>query len=346
MCSTIILGHGSYKFLAENYDPSLDHGLIATNLKGTIKENGRRPGEKVLRWQVKYGSITFNQFSLELPVSGMNEKGLAVALMWHYEGNFGDNEQYTRLSALQWIQYQLDNFQNIAEVLEGIKTIRPKQESAPLHYTLLDAEGNCLLLEFLDGKPLTYVNPEYPILTNTTYQTCLDAAKFHANRTGFPDNSSVARFVHLFRQYSDLTQRDATASTGFELLQSVNQTPVPIGCGSFPWNNIEGRDTFTAWSIVFSPHDQSILFITEANKSIRELRMADFSFEKESEYRLMNINDGIAGNAAAFFRPYSKECNLNIVKRTAKEFQMPEPQQNELVNVIDHLYRQREMSLG
>lgn len=108
MCSTIIFGANSHKYLAENYDHSLDHGLVGVNLRGTVKENGRKPGDRSIRWRVKYGSVTFNQFSLELPVSGMNEKGLAVALMWHAEGDFGTDERYSRLSALQWIQYQLD----------------------------------------------------------------------------------------------------------------------------------------------------------------------------------------------------------------------------------------------
>lgn len=124
MCSTVVYGNNAQKYLAENYDFTQDHGLVAVNLKGTQKENGRQPGEKALSWSVKYGSITFNQFSLELPVSGMNERGLAVALMWHDEGDVGLDGTYSRLSELQWIQYQLDNFQNIAEVVQGLDTIR------------------------------------------------------------------------------------------------------------------------------------------------------------------------------------------------------------------------------
>jgi len=54
----------------------------------------------------------------------MNERGLAVALMWHDEGDVGLDGTYSRLSELQWIQYQLDNFQNIAEVVQGLDTIR------------------------------------------------------------------------------------------------------------------------------------------------------------------------------------------------------------------------------
>jgi len=344
MCTTIIFGAESHKYLAENYDHSLTHGLVGVNLQGTVKENGRQPGEKAIRWNVKYGSITFNQFSLELPVSGMNEAGMAVALMWHYEGNFGTDEQYSRISALQWIQYQLDNYRNIADVLEGLKTIRPKQEGAPLHYSILDAEGNSLLVEFVDGELRTYENPEYPILTNTTYQVCYDIAKGSAESSGFPENPSIARFVHLYRQYPGLTNRDINADTGFELLQSVNQTPAENS--SYPWNDGSKPDTKTAWSIVFNPSEKSILFKTHENDSVREIRLSDFNFNKEAEYRVMNINDGVKGNAAGFFKPYSIEYNREIIKQTAKTFPMPEPMQDGLANMVDSLYRMREMRLG
>ncbi len=178
MCSTIILGADSKKLLAENYDFNLDHGYLGVNLKGTIKENGRELGEKVLRWQVSYGSVTFNQYSFELPISGMNEAGLAIALMFHDEGNAGTNDAYARLSALQWIQYQLDNSKDIDDVIHSLEKIRPKQDFMPLHYSLLDAQGNSLLLEFINEEEKCFKNPSVPTLTNSSYERSLDDVQY------------------------------------------------------------------------------------------------------------------------------------------------------------------------
>lgn len=339
MCSTIIVGSGTHKQLAENYDHRLDHGLIGVNLKGTMKENGRQPGEKALRWQVKYGSITFNQFSLELPASGMNEQGLCVALMWHYGGDFGQAEAYSRLSALQWIQYQLDNYQSIAEVMQGLETIRPKQEGIPLHYSLLDAAGNTLQLEFIDGEPKCYLNQDYPLLTNSSYAECLDAAQIEANEAKTYPNQSIARFIHLYRQVSD-----PHPHSGFDLLKSVSQTPDEAEI--FPWNTVGGEPTVTAWSIIFNPAEKSILLKTHKNDSIRELRLAEFNFEKEADYLIMDINAGTEGNIRSFFKPYSRTENQAIVSLTAPAFQMPETAQEALVNMVDALYREREMSIA
>lgn len=128
-----------------------------------------------VEWVVKYGNITFNQFSLEMPVSGMNEAGLAVALMWHEEGDCGIDERYLRLSSLQWIQYQLDNFKNIDEVVEGLQVIRPEQGPMPLHFMLLDSHGDCLIVEFIGGELVLQKNADYPIVTNTSCEKCIEA---------------------------------------------------------------------------------------------------------------------------------------------------------------------------
>lgn len=342
MCTTLIFGPKSTPYLAENYDHSLDHGLVAINLRGTQKENGRAPGEQALRWRVQYGSLTFNQFALELPVSGMNEAGLSVALMWHYEGNFGTQPQYTRLSALQWIQYQLDNYQTIAEVLAGLQEIRPKQEGAPLHYSLLDAKGNSLLLEFIDGEAQTYLNPAYPILANSSYAPCLEQAEQQQPQNAaqvLPENSSQARFLHLYRQYPQYQGCEIKAEAGFELLQSVSQTPNQAE--PYPWNQQD--QTLTAWSLVFNPSTRSILLKTHQNPAVREFHLSDFDFSPASEYVLMDINQGSAGNARSYFEPYTQEHHQRILSQTAQFFPMPESAQAELLTLVDHLYRQRKM---
>lgn len=343
MCSTVILGLNSKKLLAENYDFSLDHGLVAVNLKGTIKENGRQPGEKAVRWCVKYGSITFNQFSLELPVSGMNEKGLAVALMWHHEGDYGDDEKYSRLSVLQWIQYQLDNYQNIGEVVEGLATIRPKNDNIPLHYTLLDANGDCLLVEFIDGDLKLQINPEYPILTNSSYHLCLDTAQKLVGSEQHPSSSSIARFNHLYKQYDKQDQSDINVLDGFDWLSSVNISPG--SAQSFPWNTENQNNSVTAWSIVFNPSSKAIFFKTDKNESIREVKLEKLDFEKESEYMIMDVNSG-RGDVADLFKPYSKEHNRDIVCQSVTVLPMPETEQESLVNMVDMLYKTREMALG
>lgn len=342
MCSTIIFNADGRKCLAENYDYFLDHGLIGINLRGTRKSNGQSAIDQLVDWVVKYGSITFNQFSLEMPVSGMNEAGLVVALMWHEEGNFGTDSKYLRLSSLQWIQFQLDNYKTIGEVVVGIRSIRPEQGPIPLHYMLLDSHGDSLIVEFIDGELVSYENPNYPILTNTSYVTCLAASNEGQDGVERPLGNSVGRFVHLHRQLSNFNDEGAP-DVGFRFLDSVSQSSKDDSREAFPWASYE-NDTVTAWSIVFDPAQGSVLLKTDRNKTIRELPLNEVDFDAGNDYQVMDINAGTTGSALPFFEPYSKEKNQTILRLTAPAIGFPEEVLQEIVEAVDYLYRERRMS--
>ncbi len=343
MCSTIILGSGPQKFLAANYDINVTHGLVATSLKGTIKENARQAGEKVVRWRVQYGSITFNQSSLELPAFGMNEKGLVIALMWHDEGDFGNDGQFARLNPLQWIQYQLDNCQNIYDVITTLKSVRPRQEIMPLHFMLLDANGDSLIVEFIKGEARLQRNPDIPILTNSSYLRCLAIAQGKNNAAGLSRNSSVARFIRLYQKYCKNQQGKASTLTNFDYLDEVSQTPG--GPQPFPWNRDRQSDTVTAWSMHFCPKEKRILFKTHLNELIREISLHEYNFENTMEYTLMDIHDGASGSVNELFEPYTKDHNRRIVQKTGQAFSVPEEVQENLIYLVDTMYTNREIKL-
>lgn len=335
MCSTIILGADTEKFLAANYDISMTHGLVATNIKGTIKENGRAFNDKVVRWQVEYGSVTFNQSSLELPAFGMNEKGLAIALMWHDEGDFGENKRFARMNPLQWIQYQLDTRQNIDEVIQGLNEVRPRQEVMPLHYMLLDARGDCLILEFLNGELKMQRNPEYPMLTNSSYLKCLDFSKNSCEVE--QKGSSLARFDGLFHKYVADRHGKSRKLDDFSYLDDVKQ--IPGGARSMPWN--KQAETVTAWSMHFCPAQSRIIFKTVLNPSIREINLDQLNFDAKAEYMLLDVDEGSAGQVNHLFQPYAKHINANIVHKTGTEFAVPESVQEELIGFVDTMYSNR-----
>lgn len=344
MCSTISLGSGDHSLLAQNYDFNLDHGLVAVNLRGTVKENGRQPGEKAVRWRVKHGSITFNQYSLELPVSGMNEAGLALAMMWHDEGGDGDGrDEYARMSALQWIQYQLDTSHDVNSVVSSLETVRPKQDFIPLHYTVLDAAGNTLLVEFVNGKAKVYKNPYPPVLTNSSYETSVELARRDPGAEQLQPNASVSRFKRLFDLRIAYNDYEADVTRGFGCLESVRQGPESREL--FPWDGGDLNQTITAWSIVFCPGEKTIHFKTFENKSVRWIRMNDIDFSGSSSYLTMDVNEYGSGDVTGNFVPYSIQQNRAIVERTASAMEMPSADQEGLVTIVDTLYRSRKMQM-
>ncbi|MFK7995772.1 MAG: linear amide C-N hydrolase [Granulosicoccus sp.] len=344
MCSTIIFAAGGRKCLAENYDYLLDHGLIGTNLRGTRKSNGHVAADQSIDWVVRFGSVTFNQFSLEMPVSGMNEAGLAVALMWHEEGYYGnDDKQCRRLSSLQWIQYLLDNFDSIDDVVTSLQTIRPERGPIPLHFILLDSSGNSLMVEFIRGNLVLWKNVKNPILTNSSYDKCLAASE---NSDGTNDEflgNSMGRFVHLYKQLKNHKEDEDSAISGFRFLDSVSQSSIKNDAAAFPWKALD-NETITAWSIVFDPVKKSIMFKTEQNQTIRKLNLLGIDFGAESDFQIVDINAGVAGDMLPYLEPYSMERNQAILKLSAPAVGLPDEAVAGLAGAVDYLYRERRMS--
>jgi len=338
-----VYGRKSQKYLAYNYDYALVHGIIGTNLRGTIKENGRSGIDKVIRWEVKYGSVSFCSYSAELPTSGMNEAGLAITLMWHNGGDFGDDTELPQLSPLQWIQYQLDSCATVDEVIDSLSKVRPRKEHLPLHYTLLDVAGNHLLIEFVDGMPKIYRNAALPIMTNTTYPLCLEelAASKTGSSSGINDNTSIARFIHLADQRSAYLSNSACETDGIELLDSVNQTPGQEI--DFPWNQKRDDNTVTAWSIVFNPLEKHITFKTASNPSIRAIDLSDIDFDQSADYRMMDVHCSIGSSVTEQLKPFDKEKLRDNITLSLPFIPGNEEDVDNLVATVDALYRTRVM---
>jgi len=334
MCSVVIFGKN--KYLAQNYDYNLDHGLVSVNLKGKRKSNGEAEADKVVEWITKIGSITFNQFSLELPVSGMNEAGLVVSLLWHEEGDYGHDKTIQRLNPLQWIQYQLDNFPSVQHVVEGLESIHPEQGPIPLHFSVLDASGNSMFIEFIDGKLQLHRNTKIPVLTNTSYSDCIEGTALSDSIPEQLNVNSRARFNHLYEQLDKLD--NPTTKNGFELLESVSQTAK--NGSRFPWNGNSDSDTVTAWSIVFNTVDKSISLRSYQNRAIREFRLSEYHFESDGDDFIMDVNAGVAGPALPFFTEYSKEKNNAILELSAQNMGLPGSMVSAVADAVDQIHCQ------
>ena len=129
---------------------------------------------------------------------------------------------------------------------------------------------------------------------------------------------------------------------GFDLLSSVSQTPANVV--TFPWNRPENGDTITAWSIVFDPEQKTIYLKTHQNHSVREFSQAQFNFNADGDYLVMNIHDGVAGSAFPLFTPFSKEANQHILDLSAPNIGLLDEAVSGLVEAVDHLYRNRSMT--
>jgi choloylglycine hydrolase len=135
-CSTFVLRESTVLLLCTNFDHYTSNGLMS-----------------------QYGSITFNQMGKEFPFGGMNEAGLAIALMWLDDTRYPEQDDRPIINILQWIQYQLDNFSSVEAVLQSLEKMRFSLSRIKLHFMICDRLGNSATVEFIDGKVIMRVRP-------------------------------------------------------------------------------------------------------------------------------------------------------------------------------------------
>lgn len=284
--------------LGKNFDWTFDKGYIIKNLKNTTKVAYFTHHGTSASWTSKYGSITFNQNGKEMPYGGMNEKGLVVEMLWLEDTRFNISEDKTYLNELEWIQYQLDNFQTVDEVVANVETLKIYPIKGKIHYILADTNGKSVIIEYLDGKPMVY-EKEANACQAITNKSVAFSEKYIDNIQGIRQNntSEIYRYHQLENQIKKLQNpSDFSEKTAFQLLERVN---IPKG------------DFKTVWSIVYNIENKSIAFYSHKNKEIKQINLNNIDFEQGLSF--FNINQNKETLLDNKLQPFSEKVNFEMV---------------------------------
>lgn len=196
-CTTFCLDHGDQPVFGRNFDWIAKAGLMMINKRGVTKVVRSGPQDRLLTWTSKYGSATFNQYGREFPMGGMNEAGLVVESMVLEETEYPLPDSRPAINMLQWLQYHLDNFCTIEEVIASNSKIRISGLGGPgYHFLVCDRTGNCSIIEFIENELVYYTKERIPVktLTNRTYTESISFWK--KDKLPQPDKGkSVDRFL-------------------------------------------------------------------------------------------------------------------------------------------------------
>ncbi|MEN8193766.1 MAG: linear amide C-N hydrolase [Bacteroidota bacterium] len=254
---------GNYIFVGKNLDWPIGDGFIIVNPRGIKKIGSINSTDKPAKWTSKYGSVTFNQFGKDHPLGGMNEKGLVVEELSYSPTIYPNDDSLFCLNELQWIQYQLDNYASVVEVISNLENIQISKLLFGLHYFLSDNSGNSAVIEFIDGKSLTYYKDElpFPILVNNAYSNSL---KYIYKHEGFGGSlpvregqESPSRFVRVGELLRDCNT--SNTNYAFKILDNVKQHD-------------------TQWSIVYDILNFNISFFTKNNSNIKTMNLEEIDF--------------------------------------------------------------------
>lgn len=212
-CTTFSLVKDGQYVVGKNYDWHLGKGLIIVNKRGVFKnafQGSQESPDRYATWTSKYGSLTFNQYGREMPSGGINEVGLVVELMLLSSTKYPTRDSRQAIKDLQWIQYQLDNFKKVEEVIASDAQLRILTHEKPgLHFLVADKTGNCAVIEFLDGKLNYHFKDTMTVraLTNHTYAELRGFLKIHRGFGGqLPitrGDSSLKRFIYTAKMLKD-----------------------------------------------------------------------------------------------------------------------------------------------
>lgn len=277
-CSAIVLKNGEQIFLAKNFDWTYREGIIIKNLRGANKIAYFTHAGQQAKWTSKYGSITFNQNGKEMPYGGMNEKGLVVEMLWLDLTKYNSHEEKNYVNELEWIQYQLDNFETVQELMKHLNDLKIYPIKGKIHYIATDNTGESVIIEYLNGNPTAYQkepNTCQAITNNSVLQS--EPFKYQMPAKRMSNTASIFRYYQLEQESVTIgSQHELNETHAFDILRKVT---IPKG------------DFKTMWSIVYNINGKSISFFTDSHNEIKKINMADMDFSSDFAYINLNQNE-------------------------------------------------------
>jgi choloylglycine hydrolase len=294
-----VLRDGSVILFARNLDWDWGDGFVVGNKRGIEKTAFVLTSEKPARWTSKYGSVTFNQFGREMPYGGINETGLVVEQMMLMESKYPDADERPAINMLQWIQYQLDTCQTVAEVLATNDFLRHEAPVGKerIHYLICDAFGDTATIEFLNGEMVYHRGDALSAraLANDTYRKSAEFRATYAasdSANSLPKgNGSLQRFARAAKCTVDFQSWSPTADReyAFHNLSDVAQGP------------------YTVWSIVYDVSYRKVFYRTRENRKLRWFSLADFDYSPLATPVFLDINASGKGHISHDFRGLTDE---------------------------------------
>lgn len=125
-------------------------------------------------WKSKYGSVIASVYNLAA-ADGLNTQGLNANLLYLSTSNYGNGDpKHFNISVYNWVQFVLDNYATVDEVVKGLNQQQFTMLAPPLpngiiptvHLAVTDSSGDNAIFEYVDGQLVTHHGKQYVVMTN------------------------------------------------------------------------------------------------------------------------------------------------------------------------------------
>jgi len=300
-CVTFVLKNNKSLVYGWNYEFDAGSGFLITNKTGLLKTSFVQQNETPITWISKYGSVTFNQWGKEFPSGGINEKGLVVVQTMYIKTKYPDPDTRPSISELQWIQFQLDNFSTVQEVIDNDIFLRISNNSIPLHYMICDKIGTVAVIEFINSKMICHKGNEllFPVLANDSYEDSLIELRKYKGFGGtleIPTNSTGPKSGNFIIASDNVKKSD-------NIENIINY--------SFKTLSISSEPRRTQWTVVFDLKNMDIHFRSLDNKNIKIISLKKFDFACNSTVKMLDISEDSAEN----LMDYNYSIDVNYINK-------------------------------
>ena len=310
-CSTFQLTRGDTVLVGHNLDEySPVPGLVVVNPRGIAKTGIGWGGvvnplgmvKPAFGWVSKYGSVTYNNMGKEFPDGGMNEAGLYVGEMNYYFTEYPHDKGLVRLYHNQWVQYLLDNFETVDQVLADLSRIVPNGHNR-WQFFVADASGAAATITFFKGTAVINTGDSLPVkaLCNRRYAREMDTLRLYRGFGGeravdYADTMDDRRFVRAAAMLRDQDRKVPAAGYAFDILRRLD------------WGN-------NKWSLVYDVKNLRMRFNTDRSRAVKYIDFTSFDFSPAAPAMVLDINGNQPGDVARSFKPYSEAVQREYIAK-------------------------------
>lgn len=304
-CTVFCIDKGGVLVTGRSYDWSFGEGLVVVNKRGQFKTAltyWNDDKNNLAAWTTKYGSITFVQYGRDIAFDGMNEAGLFVSELWLDESVYPNVDLRPSLSLDQYVQYLLDNFSSVDEIIASDSTIRVRPTPSnftKIHFFAADSSGNCVVIEFINGKMVFHTKDTMPVkaITNHTYENSIN----YFNR-GVPPSPGSNGSLERFYRTADMISKFDPAVSGNVIDYTFNIL------------NAVKAGTWTKFQTAFDIKNRIIYFKSLQNMQLRFFNFNAFDFSCNTASMMLDINENLSGDVTDNFTEYRTDANEKLIK--------------------------------
>ncbi|MFA6037258.1 MAG: choloylglycine hydrolase family protein [Legionellales bacterium] len=287
---------------------------IITTAKGKSFYTIAPDGQAGLSWKSKYNYIFIDGLGLGAPIDGMNEAGLSLeALLFPEEAQYQTVPADSSMKAVSYIHFGdwvLGNFKTVDEVraalpdvyVFGEKLKQLNNEIFPVHYSVFDASGKGIVIEYVNGQlnihehmgvmtnsptydwhvtnlrnylQLSPTNPKPVIADGITYTSTGQGS----GMIGLPgDISPPSRFVKMAVMLNTVI-KPKNAAEALNLSQHIiNNVDIPKGFVRVADNNNTATLDSTQWVVFKDLTNKKLHYRTYDDLTIRTIDFATIDF--------------------------------------------------------------------